>query len=169
MINQLNELFGATERPKNTTHYFEKMTPEQSDAFYFLTKKWQDITWKDWSDHPDAIFLFNESEFLYYLPSLLKISIIHKSENELLNATCSFISMLDRSDNFKNWDDFFIARVKMFSFQQIKFIQNWILYMSEFDFFPPDQLDRAFKTLEIILSLDLQKNRAQKQRGQKTK
>lgn len=82
----------------------------RDDARHFEGMDWTQVTADDWRGYSDAFFGFSPEAFLYFLPSLLLLSL--EQSNLPLNAADALVSSLDTSGDPDLWDDWFNARFR---------------------------------------------------------
>lgn len=138
--------FSSKEIPVRVIDDGDVVSPEKRDALYFLSKNVKDVGYRDWDDHPDALFLFLPGAFFYYLPSLLLASLDISLPR--LAAADALIDMLDRSPDPALWDDHLVERFSGWNHEQYLCLKNWIAFIS--DQCSVDDEWRYFRAYETI-------------------
>jgi hypothetical protein len=146
---KIEAAFENRKLPNFTTEQAAFTTPEQRDAMWFHGRDWRDLTRTDWEGRSDAFYSFSPEAFVYYLPSILKIS--SERPEEPFPPADSMLCILDRSPVVDNWDEFLISRMSRLTFSEYATISEWLIRLLENNF-PYDQagISRAFDTIQLL-------------------
>jgi hypothetical protein len=126
---QIEDAFRQRKRPTAVIAANELTTSEQAEAQWFEGRDWRSLTATDWSTHSDAFYAFTPDAFLYFLPSLLSVSVANPQT--WLAPADSLIRMLDRSPAVENWDDFLLRRLVGLRDDEYDAISAWLLVRAE--------------------------------------
>jgi hypothetical protein len=141
--------FQERKQPTNIIRIEQRIFADTVDASYFSNKICANISWDDWSNHSDAIFTLSPEAFIYFLPSVLILSL----ENPLrwLGAADVVINSLNRSANYEYWDNWFLERFTNLTFQELDTITSWVEEMSLVDTYTDqDGWMRVYQTLDLL-------------------
>ena len=94
----------------------------RADALFFANRDWRDITAEAWTEYSDAFYGLSPEAFLYFLPSILSISL--DPSNVLLVAD-ALVTALDTSANPDIWSDWFSDRFKALTAGEIEVLKVW--------------------------------------------
>jgi hypothetical protein len=132
------------------------------ETLWFAGRHWQDVTFEDWEAHSCAIFFLSPEAFVYYLPSLLILSMQHPTRSLL--SVDAMVGWLDRSPNTSGWNDHFTDRFIRLQSEEYAVIQEWLLFLSERAphyaarvYAPGDTFGRAYDTVELLRKETLQR------------
>ncbi len=89
MQQQITSAFEHRQRPAVVTSVAVASTL-RDDARHFEGMDWTQVTADDWAGYSDAFFGFSREAFLYFLPSLLLLSV--ERSNLPLNAADALVS-----------------------------------------------------------------------------
>jgi hypothetical protein len=152
LLNTLQQAFAKRQKPKQLVASDHPPTDIYDDATHFHDVLWINLTGNELERFSDAFYAFNPLAFCYFLPGVLCASI---RENEPgLIIISGLIGMLDRSPDISLWDTFFLERWTLLSKSECEAIQEWVLWLAEFDdtSFTQDSLTRAYETLGLLSS-----------------
>jgi len=123
---------------------------EYEDLIAFLGKDWSSMTGDQLEKYFEAIFWFTPEAFCYYLPGIFSAGINDDIPELIVNH--SVVEMLDRSQDYEMWDEFFLERWPLLSTQECEAAQEWILWLSSCGetSFSDNSLSRSFDTLELL-------------------
>jgi hypothetical protein len=125
------------------------VTPEQQDALWFDRRDWRDVTWAEWQAHRDAFYAFTPETFIYYLPSILLLS-LHNTNRGLLPAD-ALLQLLDRSPTIEYWDEFLVSRLLGLQTPEYEVLIDWAIALAETGTIESgDSLGRAFDTIYLL-------------------
>ncbi len=128
------------------------------DTLWFQGRSWRSLTREDWRRYYCAVTYFNRDAFLYYLQSLLILT-IEEPESFPDVAVDSFMWELDRSPGRENWDPRLTNRYFGLSPAEYDAIKEWLIWASENipQIFcglaasgPGDGFGRAFDTIDLM-------------------
>jgi hypothetical protein len=128
-------------------HEALQATSEMNDAFTFKSLAWAQVTKEHWNQHSGAFFAFSPSAFLYFLPSVLTLSL--REPKAWLAPADSLVTVLDRSPNIETWDLFLLQRLVALQSEEYAVLRDWLLQMSECSTFEQDALGRAFDSVYL--------------------
>lgn len=146
---QIETAFRVRTPPQSTVESGSISTPEQLDAIWFVGRNWRDISRADWESHGDAFYAFSPKAFVYFLPSILMVSV--ERPGEYFGVAESLIGILDRSPVVENWDEFLVSRLCGLNSSEYAAISEWLLRLSQHDFpYDSDGIARAFDTVQLL-------------------
>lgn len=150
LLEEIESAFSEREMPLSTTKKNAPATDEYTEAQWFGGKHWKTLSCADFDRLPSAIFGFSPEAFCFYLPGIMTASVRENYPDLMMNQ--SIINMLDRIAAPSSWDDFFGARWPLLSPTECGAVQQWILWLTEFDppIFSDGSLSRAYDTIELI-------------------
>jgi hypothetical protein len=122
-----------------------QITSEIQDAFAFQSLAWSQVTKEHWNKYSGAFFAFSPAAFLYFLPSVLTLSL--REPKAWLAPADSLVTALDRSPNIETWDIFLLQRLVALQSEEYSVLRDWLLEMSEDSTFEQDALGRAFDSV----------------------
>ena len=150
LLEEIESAFSDRQMPQSAVRNDAPATDEYLEAKCFSGKHWKDFSCADLDRLSGAIFGFSPEAFCFYLPGILAASIRENNPDTMMSQ--SIINMLDRIAAPSSWDDFFGARWPLLSPAECAAIQNWILWLTEFEppIFGDGPLSRAYDTLDLI-------------------
>ena len=101
---------------------------EYAEVMSFQGLGWQDVTFAQVEQYPDAVFWFSPEAFCYYLPGILVAGLRENRWDS--NAYDSLIGCLDRSPEPDYWDDFFLPRWPLLSTEEIDAVAGWVRWLA---------------------------------------
>ncbi len=128
------------------------------DALWFQGRSWRSLTRDDWHKHYCAVHFFAPEAFLYYLQSLLILTIEAPGEYPDL-AVDSVLNLLDLSLGVENWNQHLRDSFFGLSDDEYAALKEWLVWASEHVqnvFFgraeggPGDGFGRAFDTIVAL-------------------
>lgn len=149
MLKIIENAFSSRAMPSEVVKFSKDITSETNDANWFKNKDWHDITWDDWEAHRYAFFSFTPQAFLYYLPSILRLS--SERPDSLFLPAEALLQVLDRSPVVEYWDEFILNRLYGLDFKEYEAIAKWIEVLSDSCVVASeDTLGRAFDTIALL-------------------
>ncbi|MDR2880420.1 MAG: hypothetical protein LBV29_00760 [Azoarcus sp.] len=146
---QIEVAFAHRQSPVCVVEFAGEPTPEQNDALWFTRKDWHHLNRQDWERHPDAIYAFTPEAFLYYVPSILTVTL--ESNGQWLQVADSLIGFLNRTPTVEYWDSFFCERFVGLSNPEYEALQAWLLSLSGNGVaWCEDALSRAYETVDLL-------------------
>jgi hypothetical protein len=123
---------------------------EYTEVMSYQGLGWQDVTFAQVKQNPDAVFWFSPEAFCYYLPGILAPGLRENRWDS--NAYDSLIGCLDRSPVPDYWDDFFLPRWPLLSAQEIDAVAAWVKWLA---IVQPDEIygnvyERVQDTLNLL-------------------
>ncbi len=122
MKQEIAAAFGHRRRPPIVTTVAVSSTL-RDDARYFEGMDWREVTADDWRMYSDAFFGFSAEGFLYFLPSLLMVSLETSSPG--LVAADLLVSSLDTSGDPDLWTDWFSDRFRRLTLPELRALKDW--------------------------------------------
>lgn len=150
VIDRLRKAFESRVRPSKV-HSEQVNNQEMISVEYFLEGLYEGKVDKALlQENHDAIYWLSPDAFCYYLPRIIEVS-LYEGLDDLI-AVEAIISMLDRSPSPEFWDDFFLSRFTLLSYQECESMQSWVLFLLENTtiVYNSDSLARAFDTLQVL-------------------
>ena len=95
----------------------------REDARHFEGLEWTQVTAEDWRRYGDAFFGLSPEAFIYFLPSLLLVSL--EQANLPLEAADALVSSLDTSADPDIWPGWFVERFSMLALPELKALKDW--------------------------------------------
>jgi hypothetical protein len=125
---------------------------DEEHALWFAQRNWHDLTREDWINHGDAIFRFTHEAFVYYLPSLLSISI--EASDQWFNAADAMVDLLANGGALENWGYSQKSGFIGFSCEEFAIIREWLVFFQHRETYNEaygtDRVNGALKSLEIL-------------------
>ena len=149
-LDLINDAFANRAPPSVLTDSKQLSDSEYAEAMSFQGLSWQDLTFAQVEQCPDAVFWFAPEAFCYYLPGILAAGL--KENRWDSNAYGSLIGFLDRSPEPDYWDDFFLPRWTLLSVEEIEAVAAWARWLA---IVQPDEThgntyDRVQDTLTLL-------------------
>ena len=107
--DRVQKAFPQDKMPENTVDAVDEFNNDCDDAYWFVGKARDTLTWSDWQLHIDSIWIFNKDAFLYYLPSII------------------FLSYQKTDDRMQLVESFFYALAESAHKPEIAFYENRVL------------------------------------------
>jgi hypothetical protein len=159
LAGKIERAFALRPIPNETVALSEvqQIDSDVEEALWFSGRDWHGLTWRDWEEHPCAIFFFSPDAFAYYLPSLLLLSI--EKPTECLQAADSLIGELDRSPSLEGWHESLLRRFLVLRSEELDVLKEWFLQICEYGPYerwgiaasgPGDTFGRAFDTVDLL-------------------
>lgn len=148
--NKIKEAFSPRKKPSIFLDSSKVISidDDAKDALWFCNKNIESISLNDWNIHHGAFYAFNPEAFIYFLPSVLILSLDEDGDN--LIPACSFLDILDRTPNPEYWDDFFIDRLCKLTKEEYSVIKEWLIEKSQKSLWNEESLGRAFDTVSLL-------------------
>jgi hypothetical protein len=122
MKQQITSAFRHRQRPTTVTNVAVSSTL-RDDACHFEGMSWTQVTARDWAEYSDAFTGFSPEAFVYFLPSLLILSL--EASNLPLVAADFLVSSLDTSGDPDIWPGWFAERFEMLTSAEIRTLKDW--------------------------------------------
>lgn len=122
MQQQVLAAFGHRKRPKTVTNV-TVCSSLRDDAMWFEGRDWRDVTADDWLQNGDAYFGLSPEAFVYFLPSILCLSL-----DELkfpMGLADALVMSLDTSAEPEIWSEWFCERFGLLSVSEIQVLKDW--------------------------------------------
>ncbi len=155
LLEEIELAFGWRTLPKNEQYISSKeLTPDEiMEVENIKGKYWNELTGDLLEASFSVVSWLSPYAFCYYLPGFLSVGIKENMPHLIVNH--SIFGMLDRTPNPEWWDDFFIVRWPLLTFNECNVAQNWIFWLSSFSkkmAISDDSLINALVTLELLKS-----------------
>jgi hypothetical protein len=150
MRTQITSAFAQRQRPKTVTTITVN-SELRDDALHFDGMDWSQVVAEDWRHWSDAISGFTPDAFLYFLPSLLIVS-LDKSNLPLVAADV-LISLLATSADPEIWHEHFSKRFQKLSLLELKALKDWTYIYLEGE--PTTEGSDFARVQETIVLLEL--------------
>lgn len=156
LTGQIEKAFSWRRKPDVLTSNHELTADELFDVIIFSKISWQETTSSLWEKHFDVIHFFIPEAFKYFLPGILKASIVDNTPSLIVCE--DLISSLNRSPNYHGWETYFLERWEGLTIDEYDVLDEWLLWQSNFVTSQEESmsLSIAMRTLEIL------KNKAKK-------
>jgi hypothetical protein len=146
--------FADRARPSIMTTSKQLSDLEYEEVMSYEGMRWQDVTFVQVEQYPDAVFWFSPEAFCYYLPGILAAGLREKRWDS--SAYDSLIGLLDRSPEPNYWDDFFLPRCKLLTTAEIEAVAAWARWLQAVD---PDAYHfNTFERVQATLTLVSEKH-----------
>jgi hypothetical protein len=148
MIDQIEAAFAHRQRPELLT---ERPVDDSDyeDAIWFRGRDWREIRWEDWEHNFSAFFAFTPEAFVYFLPSILTLSVCNP--NDILLVATSLESVLANGLADPNNGPFLRSRLSRLAEREYDAIFLWLKWMSAHHReFREGSHARARATLELL-------------------
>lgn len=119
MRKQIASAFAHRIRPTIVTTVAVASTL-RDDALHFDGMNWTEVSEDDWANYSDAFYGFSPEAFLYFLPSLLVLTLDQRGL-----AADALVSSLDTSGNPDLWTDWFSERFGRLISSEISALTAW--------------------------------------------
>lgn len=144
--DELFAVFGQLPPPTNLVGKHNIAPNDWLDIGAFEGRNWWDLCAEDWNSNMDAIFEFSPEAFVYYLPSLVHLSIINPTSN--ITSVGALLLFLDTYAPSQYRNEFFNDRLSRLSNEQVAIIKKWVIHLLEYpQFFKKEVLERIFDSL----------------------
>src|SRR6185369_10690078 len=121
----------------------------RDDARHFEGLDWTGVTASDWKEHSDAFAGFSPEAFVYFLPSLLVLSL--DRSNWPLVAADSLVSALDTSGDPELWPDWLRERFGLLTATELEAVRDWsTLYLADADKGEGSEFARVQDTVAML-------------------
>jgi hypothetical protein len=146
----IEQAFSSRVRPDAVVRPDHPDTSEYQEAENFSGIDWRLLDKEFLQNNSDALFAMTPEAFRYYLPAFLVSGILSTEPRPLFVDT--IVSMLDRSPDMDQWDDFFLQRWARLKVAEYQALMQWILALSEeaSGTLMKDSLNRSFDTLHLL-------------------
>lgn len=152
LISRVEAIFKSYTMPSMTVAIHGiSVTTDEDDGLWFTNRKWTEITWEDWEKYYCALFTFAPEAFIYYLPSIISLSL--QRPNEWLAPVDSIIAMLDMSPDIASFNDFFYERFVGHRCEVYDLLEDWILVLAENNIYSIDKLSRSIDVIKLLKSM----------------
>jgi hypothetical protein len=148
LLTAIRQVFSNRVRPTRVVAHEHPDTTEYRDALIFSDLDWEETTCQMWEKYSDSIYGFTPEAFCYFIPGIIKSSIVEKKPDMLV--VDSLLGMLDRMPEPDYWDDFFIARWPRFSRGECQAIEGWLYWLSDDCGISDETVIRASETLKLL-------------------
>lgn len=159
LADKIERAFAGREMPLNLVDAANLSHPDTDikDALWFSGRDWHDLGWQDWHEHSSAIYFFLPDAFVYYLPSVMALSLQNRVEE--MWAANAVISQLDCSPDPEAWTDGLASRFLLLSGAELDVLKEWLLQLCEYAPYggyglsasgPGEKFGRAFDTLDLL-------------------
>ena len=153
MRHQIASAFSHRQRPTDVTNVVV-CSSLRDDALHFAGKDWKSVSALDWLKYSDAFFGFSPDAFVYFLPSILSLSL--ENSNRSLVAADALVTALDTSADPSIWPEWFAQRFVLLTAVEIAVLRDWAThYLSGADEGEGSEFSRVQDTL-AMLELNLQ-------------
>jgi hypothetical protein len=122
-LDLINTAFAHRPPPSVVTDSKQLSDFEYEEVMSFKSMRWQDVTFAQIEQYPDAVFWFTPEAFCYFLPGILAAGLRDNRWDS--NAYDSLIGCLDRSPEPEHWDDFFLPRWPLLTPEEIDAVAAW--------------------------------------------
>jgi hypothetical protein len=149
-LDKIAEAFAHRAPPAVLTDSKQLSDFEYDEVMSFNGMRWQDITFSQIEQNPDAVFWFAPEAFCYYLPGILSAGL---RENRCdTNAYDSLIGCLDRSPEPDYWDDFFLPRWTLLTVEETAAVAAWARWLEivQPEAYHANTYDRVQDTLTLL-------------------
>lgn len=128
---------------------YKPSSSEHVDLLWFNGKNWRDITFEDWRAHPEVFNFFEPETFIYYLQSIVCISL--ENPQKWFYPADSLLSVLDRSPVVEYWDDFLISRFGALRSAEYAVLKDWVIWLTDNpEIYASVDFGRVFDTLHLL-------------------
>jgi len=150
MDQQIASAFRHRQRPPMVTNIVVDSTL-RDDAHHFEGMDWTQVRADDWIEYSDAFAGFSPEAFLYYLPSLLILSL--EKSNLPLIAADSLVHSLDTSGDPEIWPKWFAERFEGLTSTEVRALRDWSsLYLTPGE---PDEGSEFARVQDTLTMLEL--------------
>lgn len=141
--------FGWRELPSSSINNIPSLS-DDLDVFWFEKKDWKSISWENWERYSGALYAFTPEAFLYYLPSIICLSLKHPKK-WFFPADVIF-NILDCSPTPVYWSEFMVARFGVLKPKEYNILIEWILWSAENSqiAYPSADFGKIFDTVYIM-------------------
>jgi len=148
MHQKIASAFGHRPRPIVVTNV-DVCSSLRDDALHFEGKNWESVSANDWMRYGDAFFGFSPEAFVYYLPSILGLSL--ERSKELFAAADALITALDTSADPDIWPEWFSQRFGLLTADELEVLMDWSAhYLSEHSTGEGSESARVTDTLAML-------------------
>ena len=149
-LDLISAAFANRAKPSVLTDSKQLSDFEYEEVIAFQGMRWQDVTFVQVEQYPDAVFWFSPEAFCYYLPGILAAGL--RVNRWDLNAYDSLIGCLDRSPRPDYWDDFFLPRWTRLTVAEVNAVAAWARWLElvQPDAFHSNTYDRVQDTLTLL-------------------
>jgi len=148
MKQQIASAFGLRQPPAKVTDITVNSTL-RDDAHHFAGLDWTRVTANDWRDYSDAFTGFSPEAFVYFLPSLLVLSL--DRSNGPLVAADSLVSTLDTSGDPELWPDWLRERFGLLTTAELEAVRAWsTLYLADAEKGEGSEFARVQNTVAML-------------------
>jgi hypothetical protein len=150
---QIASAFSHRQRPTDVTNVLV-CSSLRDDALHFAGKDWESVSAQDWRRCSDAFFGFSPDAFVYFLPSILSLSL--ERSNRPLIAADALVTALDTSADPSIWPEWFAQRFVLLTANELAVLKDWsVHYLAGADNGEGSEFSRVQDTL-AMLELNLQ-------------
>jgi len=151
MRQQIEIAFARRKRPSTVTTILVNSSL-RDDARHFEGMDWTHVSAEDWHRWSDAFFGFSPAAFVYFLPSLLIVSL--ESSERWLGPADSLVSSLDTSADPDIWAVWFSERFPMLTLPELEVLSGWLtIYLNGETADAGSKLVRAQDTIMMLRML----------------
>ncbi len=125
MQQQITSAFSRRQCPATVTTV-AVCSSLRDDALHFAGKDWTSITARDWSEYGDAFFGLTPDAFVYFLPSILTLS-LDRSHGPPAAAD-ALIMALDTSADPDIWPEWFAQRFGLLTASELAALKDWSVH-----------------------------------------
>ncbi|ALL67780.1 hypothetical protein K788_00005900 [Paraburkholderia caribensis MBA4] len=151
LLENIKSAFGWRTKPIEISCSLQLTDDEVSEVEALGKLTWEQTSSELWEKNSGAVSWFSPMAFCYYLPGILKCSIVDRTTG--LIVVHSIMSMLDRSPNPEWWDDFFLKRWPLLTNGECKVMQEWLFWISALNNsdFDDSSIERALETMQLLI------------------
>ena len=150
ILEKIEFAFAARQRPDVCVAVEPPRTDVYQDAHHFQGMNWRELNCTSLATHSACVFGFTPDAFCYYLPGIYASGIRENRAN--LEVNSSLLSMLDRSNTPKTWDDFFVERWTLLNEPEILATKDWVCWVFDAGngVIDSNQRRRSLETLTLL-------------------
>lgn len=149
-IERIENAFRNRKLPKDIHEnpFIDSFELEQANQL--ASYNWEQIDCDLLEEYFDIFPLLTPEAFVYYIPSVIKASLVENEVNLLIID--SFLNMLDRSPDWKNWDEFFIERWPLLTEAEYDVFTDWLLWMKckLHESYYKEKISRSIDTIKLV-------------------
>ncbi|NNE82976.1 MAG: hypothetical protein HKN28_03300 [Alphaproteobacteria bacterium] len=149
-LEKIVQAFAGRTAPSVMTDSMQLSDAEYAEVRSFEGLRWQDVTFDQIQQCPDAVFWFAPEAFCYYLPGIMSAGLKEKRTDT--NAYDSLIGCLNRSPEPNYWDDFFLPRWPLLTAAEVDAVAAWAQWLEivEPDAYHTNTYERVQDTLTLL-------------------